>query len=110
MKDTTGLEAMTESLAPAAPHVKLADSKPPPPAMPSKPAVEEKPQRTWNTKNIGLRLAADFASASAAASMIAPLIAVIDKFVFHLLSSSVLPSCRVSSCSPFCVPFFAPIC
>ncbi|KAI0132620.1 hypothetical protein BJ170DRAFT_730693 [Xylariales sp. AK1849] len=53
--------------------------------MPSKPAVEVKSQKqqTWNTKNLGLRLAADLASASAAASLVAPLIAVIDKSIME---------------------------
>ena len=35
--------------------------------------------RLWNTKNLGLRLATDFVSGVGAASMVAPLITVIDK-------------------------------
>lgn len=35
--------------------------------------------RIWNTKNLGLRLATDFVSGAGAASMVAPLITVIDK-------------------------------
>lgn len=35
----------------------------------------------WNTKNLGLRLAADVASASSAAALVAPLISIIDKCV-----------------------------
>lgn len=35
----------------------------------------------WNTKNLALRLAADFASASSAAALVAPLISIIDKYV-----------------------------
>ena len=36
-------------------------------------------QQQWNTKNLGLRLGADFTSAASAASMVAPLIAIIDR-------------------------------
>jgi hypothetical protein len=35
----------------------------------------------WNTKNLGLRLGADIASAASAASMIAPVISIIDRYV-----------------------------
>lgn len=37
----------------------------------------------WNTKNLFLRLASDFASAAAAASMVAPLISIIDRCAEH---------------------------
>lgn len=37
--------------------------------------------KVWNTKNLGLRLAADFTAGFSAACMVAPLITVIDKFV-----------------------------
>lgn len=33
----------------------------------------------WNTKNLVYRMAADFVSAAAAASMVAPVIAIIDR-------------------------------
>jgi hypothetical protein len=36
---------------------------------------------TWNTRNLGLRLAADAASAASAAALIAPIITVIDRCV-----------------------------
>lgn len=39
------------------------------------PAVENK----WNTKNLALRWAADIASASCAAGLVAPLISIIDR-------------------------------
>jgi hypothetical protein len=39
--------------------------------------VQDKGQ--WNTKNLGLRLASDFAGAASAAVMVAPLITIIDK-------------------------------
>lgn len=35
----------------------------------------------WNTKNVGLRLGADAVSASCAAGLVAPLIAIIDQSV-----------------------------
>lgn len=38
-------------------------------------------KRKWNTKNLGLRLASDAVSGFAAASMVAPLITIIDKSV-----------------------------
>ena len=42
------------------------------------PVIETK---SWNTKNLGLRLASDFVSGASAAIMVAPLITVIDKLV-----------------------------
>jgi hypothetical protein len=38
--------------------------------------------REWNTRNLGLRLCTDLASAASAAVLVAPLITMIDKFVF----------------------------
>ncbi len=35
--------------------------------------------RSWNTKNLGLRLAADAVSAASAAALVAPIIAIIDR-------------------------------
>ena len=40
--------------------------------------------RNWNTKNLGLRLAADACSGLAAATLVAPLITIIDKHVMSL--------------------------
>lgn len=40
--------------------------------------------KVWNTKNLGLRLASDFVSGGTAATMVAPLITIIDKFVLSL--------------------------
>lgn len=37
-------------------------------------------KNTWNTKNLTSRLGADFISAASAASMVAPLIAIIDRY------------------------------
>ncbi|KAI9732282.1 MAG: hypothetical protein M1818_007602 [Claussenomyces sp. TS43310] len=41
------------------------------------------PTGQWNTKNLGLRLAADFGSAASAAALVAPIIAVIDKSIME---------------------------
>ncbi|KAG4221337.1 hypothetical protein PC116_g30187 [Phytophthora cactorum] len=53
--------------------------------LPCKDAVEMPSsglqQQGWNTKNLGLRLGADFTSAACAASMVAPLISIIDRNV-----------------------------
>ena len=46
------------------------------PALPEKLAEP----RVWNTKNLGLRLAADFVSSASAATLVAPLITIIDKY------------------------------
>lgn len=37
--------------------------------------------KVWNTKNLGLRLVSDFVAGVGAATMVAPLITVIDKSV-----------------------------
>ena len=42
----------------------------------------------WNTKNLGLRLGADLVSAASAAVLVAPIISIIDRYVF---SPSTLP-------------------
>ncbi|KAI1079111.1 hypothetical protein F5B20DRAFT_179391 [Whalleya microplaca] len=42
-----------------------------------------KHQKPWNTKNLGLRLTADFASAACAASMVAPLISMLDRSIME---------------------------
>jgi hypothetical protein len=44
--------------------------------------------RVWNTKNLGLRLASDFVSGACAATLVAPLITVIDKLVLLFYFSS----------------------
>lgn len=56
-----------------------------PPSTIDLPAPSLQPK--WNTKNLGLRLAADCASAAAAASMVAPLIAIVDRSVASGLGS-----------------------
>lgn len=59
----------------------------PGPAVPSTaavamPAAAEKPQQQqkWNSKNLGLRLAADAISAASAAILITPIISIIDRY------------------------------
>lgn len=52
----------------------------------TKPQLERKDvastvKTRWNTKNLGLRWAADIASASCAAGLVAPLISIIDRYV-----------------------------
>lgn len=46
------------------------------------PAAADKPQQQqkWNTKNLGLRLAADAISAASAAILITPIISIIDRY------------------------------
>ncbi|KAI1468866.1 uncharacterized protein F4812DRAFT_424954 [Daldinia caldariorum] len=55
--------------------------------LPRKDAVEMPPsglqQQRWNTKNLGLRLGADLTSAACAASIVAPLIAIIDRSIME---------------------------
>jgi hypothetical protein len=52
--------------------------------MTQAPIVEPlKEPRVWNTKNLGLRLATDFVSGVGAATMVAPLITIIDKGIMQ---------------------------
>jgi len=55
-----------------------------------------KEPRVWNTKNLGLRLATDFFSGVGAASMVAPLITVIDKWVFSPATTMTILTCLQS--------------
>ena len=55
-----------------------------------------KEPRVWNTKNLGLRLATDFVSGVGAASMVAPLITVIDKWVFSPATTMTILTCLQS--------------
>jgi hypothetical protein len=56
----------------------------PPKSMPRTPKVPESlaEAKVWNTKNLGLRLASDWVSGFTAASMVAPIIVMIDKYVY----------------------------
>ena len=48
-------------------------------------------KKEWNTKNLGARLGADLTSAAAAASLVAPLISIIDKYEQLLFLPRKLP-------------------
>jgi hypothetical protein len=64
MKNTDGSQhhglALSQAAAAAPVHASLSD-------------------HSWNTKNMGLRVAADFASAASAGVMVAPVISIIDR-------------------------------
>lgn len=49
-------------------------------AMPAAAADKPQQQQKWNTKNLGLRLAADAVSAASAAILITPIISIIDRY------------------------------
>lgn len=72
MKDQSPIQQLAPALDPRAPPLV---------ALPTQPSAEvkEQLQKTWNTKNLGSRIAVDFASAACAASLVAPLISVIDR-------------------------------
>jgi hypothetical protein len=42
--------------------------------------MQHQTTKTWNTKNLGLRLGADAASAASAAALVAPVISIIDRY------------------------------
>lgn len=44
--------------------------------------IPTKPASVWNTKDLGLRLGVDVASAASAGALTCPLITIIDRFVF----------------------------
>jgi len=69
-------DADVDRLREASPDLKLD-----PLAMASKTKTDmsTKLQQKWNTKNLGLRLGADLASASSAAALVAPVISIIDR-------------------------------
>jgi len=79
------MKVQTHGLEPPAPKVDMdASSKTMTQAGVVQQPVAER--RVWNTKNLGLRLASDFVSGACAATLVAPVITIIDKFVpsFHL--------------------------
>ena len=51
------------------------------PSSGSRVTTPPKESRVWNTKNLGLRLASDFAGGASAALLVAPIITIIDKQV-----------------------------
>lgn len=52
------------------------------------PATMTSAKRTWNTDKLGLRLSSDALSAACAGALVAPLISIIDRYVFSLYLSS----------------------
>ncbi|KAI1345089.1 hypothetical protein F5Y15DRAFT_364837 [Xylariaceae sp. FL0016] len=77
MKDEA-VSKLTPTAAVASPQVPIPIPQP-------KSAIEmsSKLQEKWNTKNLGLRLGADLTSAACAASMVAPLISIIDRSIME---------------------------
>jgi hypothetical protein len=74
------MKVQTPGLEPPAPKVDMdASSKTMTQTGLVQQPVAEK--RIWNTKNLGLRLASDFVSGACAATLVAPVITIIDKFV-----------------------------
>ncbi|KAI1812982.1 hypothetical protein GGS20DRAFT_502707 [Poronia punctata] len=69
----------------------------------------------WNTENLGLRLGADIASAACAASMIAPIISIIDRSIMentsgrNTLSASLKTSLRHLLSRPHAMLFSRPV-
>ncbi|KAH9888155.1 hypothetical protein F4778DRAFT_785977 [Xylariomycetidae sp. FL2044] len=72
-------------------------------------------QRQWNTKNLGLRLGADLTSAACAASMVAPLISIIDRSVMENASgrgtfaTSLMSSFKTLLLRPHALLFSRPV-
>jgi hypothetical protein len=51
--------------------------------------VEEKTARTWNTRNLGLRVGTDLIAAASAGVLVAPIITIIDRCVnFHVFNGN----------------------
>ncbi len=68
-----------EKLSTPPPELKLAVAAPLAAASQKKVEMSTTLQQQWNTKNLGLRLGADAASAACAAGLVAPLISIIDR-------------------------------
>ncbi|KAI1381830.1 hypothetical protein F4677DRAFT_399866 [Hypoxylon crocopeplum] len=72
-------------------------------------------QQHWNTKNLGLRLGADFTSAACAASIVAPLISLIDRSIMenasgrNTLANSLKTSFRTLLVRPHTMLFSKPV-
>ncbi|KAI0997769.1 hypothetical protein K3495_g10420 [Podosphaera aphanis] len=73
-------------------------------------------QRKWNTKNLGRRVGSDMAAGFCAASMVAPLITVIDKAIMQNASGqaplihSLVTSCKTLIFRPHQIIFSKPFC
>ncbi|KAI1487911.1 hypothetical protein F5X96DRAFT_647954 [Biscogniauxia mediterranea] len=70
--------------------------------------------RAWNTKNLGLRLGADLTSATCAASMVAPIVSIIDRSIMEnasgrtTLANSLKTSLRTLLLRPHALLFSKP--
>lgn len=93
------------------------DANPPVPVPTTQQTVEMSPElsQQWNTKNLGLRLGADMASAASAASMIAPVISIIDRSIMEnasgrrTLAESLKTSFRALFTRPHATLFSRPV-
>jgi len=77
MRDPTNCQKLQ-----AAPVPELKDLHTAPPlaaAAVEKLEMAQKIPEKWNTKNLGWRLGADFVAAASAASLVAPIIAMVDR-------------------------------
>ncbi|KAJ4425133.1 hypothetical protein N0V82_000188 [Gnomoniopsis sp. IMI 355080] len=87
----------------------------PNPQVAAQEAVGAKVESKWNTKNLGLRMAADCVSAAAAATLVAPLISIIDRSIMENasgrspLSTSVKSSFRALLLHPHSMLFSKPV-
>ncbi|KAI1430501.1 hypothetical protein GGR50DRAFT_208212 [Xylaria sp. CBS 124048] len=85
--------------------------------VPSEQQAVETPStlREWNTKNLGLRIGADFVSAACAASMLAPIVSIIDRSIMentsgrNTLAASLKDSLRTLFTRPHAVLFSRPV-
>lgn len=57
-------------------------------------SIKSEKTQTWNTSNLGLRLGVDATSAATASAMVAPVITIIDQYVFRLLKGHKLTVIR----------------
>ncbi|KAI0460101.1 hypothetical protein F5B21DRAFT_131319 [Xylaria acuta] len=113
MKDNN-TSNLTEAVS--APGLPL-DTESPVPVPTRQQAVETPPKlsQQWNTKNLGLRLGADAVSAACAASMIAPVISIIDRSIMEntsgrsTLAESLKTSLRALFSRPRAVLFSRPV-
>ncbi|KAI0817737.1 hypothetical protein GGR55DRAFT_36537 [Xylaria sp. FL0064] len=87
----------------------------PAPAKQQTVEMPSKLSQPWNTKNLGLRLGADAVSAACAASMIAPLISIIDRSIMEnasgrsTLAESLRTSLRTLLTRPHAMLFSRPV-
>ncbi|KAJ2992189.1 hypothetical protein NUW58_g2253 [Xylaria curta] len=109
-----GISNLTRTMP--APGVPL-DTKPPVSVSTKQQTVEvpSKLSQQWNTKNLGSRLGADIVSAACAASMIAPVISIIDRSIMentsgrNTLAESLKTSLRTLVTRPHTILFSRPV-